>query len=61
MQSGNLVLRQEVQNGPGVAVGVVDDVPGGVLDGVAGVAGLRGHVVPHVLDGILGVAAIMLS
>ena len=33
-QSSNLILSQEVQDCPGVGVGVVDDVPSGILDGV---------------------------
>ena len=39
-QSSDLVLGQEVQDRSAVGVGVVDDVPRAVLDGVAGIAGL---------------------
>ena len=52
-QSSNLVLGQEVQDCAAVGVGVVDDIPGGVLDGVSGIAGLGRHVVAYALNGIL--------
>ena len=52
-QSSDLVLGQEVQDCAAVGIGVVDDVPRAVLDGVAGIAGLGSHVVPHALNGVL--------
>nr|DAU71630.1 MAG TPA: hypothetical protein [Caudoviricetes sp.] len=56
-QSRNLVLGQEVQDRPGVGVLIVDDIPGAVLDGVAGFTGLRRHVVVYAVNGALGIAA----
>ena len=56
-QSSNLILSKEVQDCPGVGVGVVDDVPSGVLDGVLRSAGGGGEVVPHPLNRLPGVAA----
>ena len=52
-QRGDLVLSQEVQNGPAVCVGVVDNVPRAVLDGIAGVASLGSHIIPNALNGSL--------
>jgi len=52
-QRGDLVLSQEVQNGPAVGVGVVNNVPCAVLNGVAGVASLGSHIVPNALNGSL--------
>ena len=45
LEAGNLILRQEVQNGAAVGVGIVDNVTGTVLDGVARIASLRCHEV----------------
>nr|DAW37550.1 MAG TPA: hypothetical protein [Caudoviricetes sp.] len=56
-QSSNLVLGQEVQDCAAVGVGVVDDVPRAVLDGVAGIASLSCHVVPDAVNAPLGIAA----
>ena len=56
-QSSDLVLSQEIQNRPAVGVGVVDDVPSGILDGVLRSAGGGGEVVPHTLNRLPGVAA----
>lgn len=42
-----LALGQEIEDRAAVAVGVVDDVPRCGLDGVAGVAALRSHVIPE--------------
>ena len=57
LQRTDVVLVQRVEDGPGVGVLVVDDVPGGGLDGIAGVADLGGHVVAHAVNGPLGAAA----
>ena len=40
-------MGQKVEDCAAVAVGVVDDVPRCGLDGVAGVAALRSHVIPE--------------
>ena len=56
-QSSNLVLGQEVQDCAAVGVGVVDDIPGAGLDGVAGIASLGSHVVPDAVNAPLGIAA----
>ena len=42
-----LALGQEIEDCTAVAVGIVDDVPRCGLDGVAGVAALRSHVIPE--------------
>lgn len=57
LQSTDVVLVQSVQNRSAVGVGVVNNVPGGVLDGVLGGRSAGGDVVPHALDGALGLAA----
>ena len=56
-ESCNLVLSQEVQDGPAVGVLVVNDVPGGVLDGVLSSCGAGSDIIPHTLDSALGLAA----
>ena len=56
-QSSDLVLGQEVQDCPGVGVGIVDDVPRAGLDGVAGIASLGSHVVPDAVNAPLSIAA----
>src|SRR5699024_10797170 len=54
LQAADVILVHGVQNGPGVGVLVVDDVPGALVDRTAGVAGLGGEIVPDALDGVLG-------
>lgn len=60
-QIAHLALRQEVQDRAAVLVLVVNDVTRSGVDRVAGVAGLRRHVVPHLGDSRPVFAAIMLS
>lgn len=60
-QSSDLVLSQEVQDCAAVGIGVVDDVPRAVLDGVAGIASLSSHVVIHAINCPLGLAAAILQ
>lgn len=57
LEAGNLILRQEVQNGAAVGVGIVDNVTGAVLDGVARITSLRCHIVVHAVNSALGIAA----
>ena len=52
-----LALGQEIEDCAAVAVGIVDDIPGGILYRVPGIASLSGHVIAHALDAALGVAA----
>ena len=56
-QSSDLVLGQEVQDRAAVGIGVVDDVAGAGLDGVAGIASLSSHVVPDTVNAPLSIAA----
>ena len=56
-QSSDLVLGQEVQDRAAVGIGVVDDVAGAGLDGVAGIASLSCHVVPDTVNAPLRIAA----
>lgn len=61
LEVSQFALRQEVEDGAAVLVGVVDDVARRVLHGVARVARLRRHVVAHLRDRGTVLAAIMLS
>ena len=57
----DLALSQEVQNGAGVGVVILQDIAGAALDGVLDGAGIGRHVVIHTIDGPLGLAATILS
>ena len=65
LETGNLVLSQEVKNCTGVAVVVFQNISCSVLDGVSGIASLCCHVVIHISKSSfkcsLCVAAILLS
>lgn len=61
LEVSQFALRQEVEDRAAVAVGIVNDVAGRVLHGVARVARLRRHVVAHLRDRCTVFAAIMLS
>lgn len=56
-QGRDLILRQEVQNRAGIGVCVVDNIPCAVLDGIAGIACLCGHVVIYAVNRALGITA----
>ena len=56
-QSSDLVLGQEVQDRAAVGIGVVDDVAGAGLDGVAGIASLGSHVIADTVNAPLSIAA----
>src|SRR5699024_6702621 len=53
LQRADVVVVQRLQNRTAVGIGVVNDIPGAVRDGVAGIASLGRHVIPNALDGIL--------
>ena len=65
LETGNLVLSQEVKNCTGVAVVVFQNISRSVLDGVSGIASLCCQIVVCVskafFNGSLSVAAILLS
>ena len=53
LQTADVVLVQGIEDGTGIGVLIVNDVPRGVLDGVLRSRSTGGDVVPHALDRIL--------